>query len=640
MKEVAHGSSPIPVEIVTPRLFRKNPVSNIFESMQMVNGIQPQINCNVCGTGDIHINGMEGPYTMVTIDGMPIVSSLSIVYGLMGIPNSLVQRIEIVKGPSSTLYGSEAMAGIINIITKNPADAPTFSIDYFATTQGEINLDMSVKTSIKHTSTFLGANLYWLGNRMDVNADNFTDVPLQTRFSVFNKWQFKRKHQKQASVAARWFYENRWGGQMQWAWKWRGSDSIYGESILTDRVEVIGNYDLPVRENIKMQYSYNYHHQNSVYGIVKFMATQHIAFAQLIWNKKWGNRNDILLGVPFRYQYYDDNTPATASADGSTMNKPDHIMLPGIFIQDEIILHEKLTALAALRYDYNNRHRHIVSPRISVQYKINQYNTVRLSGGNGFRVVNLFTEDHAALTGSREVVIKSNLKPERSWNMNLNLNYNRFINLKNGFSAIDANVFYTYFSNKIVGDFFTDPDKIIYDNLNGYGISRGFSINNDLSWANGLKIISGITIADVFQQLKDSAHTKIPQLHNPLFSATFAITYSWQRLGLIFDFTGRVNSPMHLPVQPNDFRPARSPWFGLLNFQITRLFKSGFEIYTGIKNILNFMPRHPIMRPHDPFDKFVNDLISNPNGYTFDTAYNYAPIQGIRGFVGFRYAFK
>jgi iron complex outermembrane receptor protein len=76
----------------------------------------------VCNTGDIHINGLEGPYTMVLIDGMPIVSSLSTVYGLAGIPNSLVKRIEVVKGPASTLYGSEAVGGVINIITKSAKD--------------------------------------------------------------------------------------------------------------------------------------------------------------------------------------------------------------------------------------------------------------------------------------------------------------------------------------------------------------------------------------------------------------------------------------------------------------------------------------------------------------------------------------
>ena len=120
LKAVSRLESPVPVEVYKPAFFKKNPTANIFEALQNVNGVRPQLNCNVCNTGDIHINGLEGPYTLVLIDGMPIVSGLSTVYGLSGIPNSLLERIEIVKGPASSLYGSEAVGGLINIITKNP----------------------------------------------------------------------------------------------------------------------------------------------------------------------------------------------------------------------------------------------------------------------------------------------------------------------------------------------------------------------------------------------------------------------------------------------------------------------------------------------------------------------------------------
>lgn len=118
MSETERTDSPIPVEVYTPKFFKRIPNASLFESVGMMNGVRPQLNCNVCNTGDIHINGMEGAYTMVLIDGMPIVSSLATVYGLMGIPNSLIERVEVVKGPASSLYGSEAMGGLINVITR------------------------------------------------------------------------------------------------------------------------------------------------------------------------------------------------------------------------------------------------------------------------------------------------------------------------------------------------------------------------------------------------------------------------------------------------------------------------------------------------------------------------------------------
>ena len=106
LRAVRKLESPVAVEVYSPKFLKLNPTPSVFEALQLVNGVRPQLNCNICNTGDIHINGLEGPYTMVTIDGMPIVSSLSSVYGLFGIPNQLIERIEVVKGPASGLYGS------------------------------------------------------------------------------------------------------------------------------------------------------------------------------------------------------------------------------------------------------------------------------------------------------------------------------------------------------------------------------------------------------------------------------------------------------------------------------------------------------------------------------------------------------
>lgn len=625
MKEISKMNSAIPIEVYSPTLFKKNPAPNIFESLTMVNGVQPQLNCNVCNTGDIHINGMEGPYTMVLIDGMPIVSSLASVYGLAGIPNSMVKRIEVVKGPASTLYGSEAVGGLINIITKDPLNSSKFSADISGTTYHEYNADITSRWKIKNNTSILGINVFNYWNKVDKNNDHMTDVTQQRRFSLFNKWNLGRKSGKTATLAARYVYENRWGGELNWNHDYRGSDSIYGESIYTNRAEVIGNYQLPLEhQNIFFDYSWNYHLQDSWYGTVKYLAKQQVGFAQLRWSKQY-RKHDLLLGTPVRFTYYDDNSPGTASND---VNKPMRTILPGIFVQDEMTISPKFAALAGTRYDYHSDHGNILSPRLSFKYSPDKNNTLRLSGGNGFRVVNLFTEDHAALTGSRDVIIKNKLRPEQSWN--INLNYVRFINLENGYLGLDGSVFYTYFTNKITGDFLTDPTKIIYDNLHGYAVSKGFTINTDLSLTNGLKVIMGATIMDVYQgeQNPEGKNIKIPQLFAPVVSGTYAISYTIKPARLSADLTGRVNGPMHLPVLEG--RPVQSPWHNIMNIQITKTFTNNLEVYTGLKNLLNFMPKYPIYGPgvtaHDPFSD------------SFDPSYNYAPVQGIKGFMGLRWS--
>ena len=100
--------------------------------------------------------------------------------------------------------------------------------------------------------------------------------------------------------------------------------------------------------------------------------------------------------------------------------------------------------------------------------------------------------------------------------------------------------------------------------------------------------------------------------------------------------SGRTQGPMRLPVLPNDYRPEYSPLYSLLNLQFTKKIKQQWELMIGIQNIFNFLPRDPIMRPFDPFDRMVNDPVSNPNGFTFDPSYNYAPMMGRRGVVGVR----
>ena len=463
LKAVSRLESPVPVEVYSTTFLKKNPTPNIFEALQNVNGVRPQINCSVCNTGDIHINGLEGPYTMVLIDGMPMVSGLSTVYGLSGIPNSLIEQVEVVKGPASSLYGSEAVGGLINVITKLPENAPRFSVDSYVTGWGELNLDLGFKAKVSEkTNLLLGANYFNYSNPIDNNNDNFTDLTLQDRISIFQKWDFKRTNNRQFSIAGRYFYEDRWGGDLQWNPSYRGGDEIYGESIYTSRFEILGNYQLPISEKVLFQFSYTDHDQNSVYGNTPYLAKQRIGFGQFTWDKTIKN-HDLLFGTALRYNYYDDNTPATETEDD--------VVIPSIFAQDEIRFNDKHTLLMGGRYDYDSRHGNIFTPRLAYKFKPNKDAIFRINAGTGFRVVNLFTEDHAALTGARDVVITEALKPERSYN--INLNYLKKFYTKSGMLiSLDASTWYTHFTNLILPDYDTNPNQIIYDNLNGKAVSR------------------------------------------------------------------------------------------------------------------------------------------------------------------------
>ena len=622
LRPVTKTDSPVPVEVYSETFFKKNPTPSIFESLQNVNGVRPQLNCSVCNTGDIHINGLEGPYTFVLIDGMPLVSGLSTVYGLTGIPQALIERVEIVKGPASTLYGSEAVGGIINVITKKPKNTPLLSTDTFASSWGETSLDVGLRYNASEKAQgLLGVNYFNYQNRIDNNNDNFTDMTLQNRISIFNKINIERKSNKVFTIAGRYVYEDRWGGEMNWEKKFRGGNQIYGESIYTNRWETFGTYELPTIENISFQFSANGHYQDSFYGETSYNAEQLISFGQLVYNKQLGEKHDLLLGAAYRYTFYDDNTFATLGDDG-LKNNPSIIHLPGVFIQDEISLTDRKKILLGVRWDNNSVHGNIFSPRLNYKWSSrDKSNIVRISAGNGFRVANVFTEDHAALTGARTVEFDGELDPETSWNANVN--YVKKINTENSFITIDASAFYTYFNNRILPDYESDPNKIIYANLEGHSVSQGISLNTDILFTNGLAINAGATLMEVSVTEND---VKRKQLLTESFSGVWSISYDFGN-NFSIDYTGNLYGPMRLPLLgENDLRDEYSPWFSIQNIQLSKKLNNNWEVYGGVKNLLNFTPAsNSINSPEMPFSD------------SFDPSYVYASNQGIRAFAGVRY---
>ena len=644
LKDEYVTQSPVKVNVITSKKinsFLPSGGANITEIVQLVNGAQEVIACGVCYTNSISINGLEGPYTSVLLDGIPMYGNLASVYGLNGIPNMIIDRLEIVKGPSSTLYGSEAVAGVINIITKNPKDQPFLSLDVQGTTHKESFMNLALTPNIGKSYGYFGVNWDRKTDYDDYNNDGFGDDINLSRFSIFNKWNIYRESKKEFIISARYYFEDRRNGVKEYLInnnykKIRGDNNIYGESIYTNRFELFGKYEFAFIEGFEVNYSYSKHDQNSYYGSDYYQANQDIFFSQFTLDRNYGN-HDLLFGASIKNNLYDDNTIATQSVvNGTIINKNSNQLIPGLLIQNQYKPSEKISLIGGLRVDHFSEHGFIYAPSFHLKYNPGEWLSFRLNAGTGFRLVNLFTEDHAFITGQREVKILEELKPEESKSLIFNTNY-IYAGL-NGSGNIDLDLFYTYFSNKIIPNY-GDQNFIIYENSDGHAYSKGISGALNHTFLNGVAFSLTFNHQIVrYVEIENNTETFFDMEHSPKWSGGFNLKVPVNKKWSINSSSNYVGV-MQLPTvfEMNDSgvlssvaRSTKSKPFSIHNVNINGILNNKNEIYFGMLNIFNFRQKEsPLVGYNDP---------NTSKGFSpyFDTSYAYAPNHGMEVFVGYR----
>jgi outer membrane receptor for ferrienterochelin and colicins len=617
MRETFVRNSPVKVEVVNVRRLQQGKVSaNFMDLIGNVNGLSTQLNCGVCGTNAIRINGVEGPNTAVLIDGMPILGALASVYGLNGISPSIIDQVEVIKGPQSTLYGTQALGGVVNIITKNPINTPTFVVEaYGESTTREGNINIAASPKLGRFNGFLSADINRNNHYFDHNDDGFNDRPNQMRVALFGKGILESPiGEQRLNVAVKYLNEDRMGGVLDFSDALRGSNTVYGESIYTRRAELLAEYrPAGLSERLRINTAFTYHSQDSFYGSTAYDATQNIAFGQATWAQPLTEDVRLLLGSTLRYETYDDNTPAT-------LNGADLRFTPGVFTQTEITSGE-VTLLAGLRLDHHSEHGLVTAPRLSVKYSPTELTTFRASAGTGFRVVNVFTEDHAALTGSRQVIFKEDLAPERSKSITASVEHILPFGVNPLTLTIDG--FYTHFSNQIIPDYDQDPNLIVYENLDGYSVTRGFSVGIEQNFTDfPLSYNAGFTLMDVFT---DEHGVQQALTYAPDFLGNIGATYQFRGINTSLSYSGNLVGSKRMPDNyVNNFSRARqSPVYSTHDLKITKEFMDvndaqgvGFEVFLSVKNMFDFTQGTPLIDAENPFSP------------EFDTIYTWGPIVG------------
>jgi outer membrane receptor for ferrienterochelin and colicins len=389
----------------------------------------------------------------------------------------------------------------------------------------------------------------------------------------------------------------------------------YGEDITLYRGEALSRWQWRgLRPGLRAftQASATWHHQNAAYGQHPYLGIQADFSLQHGWQKTVGRA--VLEGGPsLRFLRYTDNTPTRRIET-----------TPGLYAQAQIPI-GAFWVQPGLRVDATPAHGVQASPRLHVRYNTGAGFILRASGGRGYRAVNVITEDHAALSGARRVVVPASLLPEVAYTSQAELSFDTTLGaLRLGLAATG---WYNYFQHKILPDYDTDPNTIYYRNTQEHAVNQGVSVQATASQGPWTMRASGTAISYKRQQTTPSsgqAATRV--LYAPRWQAQAEATYRGPHFGATLRALG--TGSMALPLQPSDNRPSQSKPYGLLSAQVSYAITHHITLLAQANNIGNWQPQYtPLWRPQDPFDK-----TATATSGTFDTAYVYGPLGG-RTFV-------
>lgn len=651
---VKRCDAPVVVNVLNQKSFERTNSSDLAKVLNFQSGLRVENSCQNCAFPQVRINGLEGPYSQILINSRPVVSALSGVYGLEQIPANMVDRIEVVRGGGSALFGANAVGGTINIITKEPLQ------NSFSAATTVSNMDggaweevVNVNASLVSPEGIYGVSLYEsYRNRSpyDRDGDGFSEVGKLSSNTFGVNAYYKPSHFGKINLEYHTTNEFRRGGNK--------FDLEPFQTDITEQTKHIVNsggvsYD---------HFFDNYKHKMSVYASVQHIDRNSYYGAQqnpdaygktddLTWvagGMYVGNYSKVLFspatftaGVEYQANYMHDIMV------GYNRDMKQDIGILGVFAQNEWKM-RYFTLLAGVRLDNHNLiDNPIISPRVNLMYKPTGKFQARLTWSTGFRAPQAYDEDlHITAVGGEGTLISlaKGLKPERS----------------NSFSGSIDWVFTLghWQANLLLEGFYTDlrdvfvleaighdaQGNMLQERRNGAG-ARIYGANLDFKIAHGkdLALQLGFTAQrsrykefEYWSENPEVAPTK-NMWRTPDYYGYFTLSgspfnnFDWSLSGV---YTGKMHVPHFAPdfsEIPADYQYTyikadvmeRTPSFFDLNVKVGYTFvlrdHLKLQVNLGVQNILN---------------QFQNDL--DQGGYR-DSGYFYGPTSPRTYFIGIKF---
>ncbi len=651
--EMKRSEAPVIVNVLNTKIFEQTNSADLAKSLNYQSGLRVENNCQNCAFPQVRINGLEGPYSQILINSRPVVSALSGVYGLEQIPTNMIDRIEVVRGGGSALFGANAVGGTINIITKEPVQnsfhvASTISNMGGKAWEEVVNANASLVSS-DHVYGVALYESYRNRSPYDRDGDGFSEVGMLNSNTFGINAFYKPNLFGKLNLEYHTTNEFRRGGNK--------FDYEPFQSDITEQTKHIVNsggisYD---------QYFNNYKHKMSLYTSLQHINRNSYYGAQQNPNA-YGKTTDLTWVAGGMYVGNFDKllfAPATLTAGieyqsnamhdvmvGYNRDMKQDVKIFGTFAQSEWKM-RLFTLLAGLRIDKHNLIEHpILSPRINLMYKPNRNLNARLTWSTGFRAPQAYDEDlHITAVGGEGVLIQlaEGLKPERSNSFSGSIDW--IFNLGHWQANLLVEAFYTDLANVFVLEMIGHDTQgnALQERRNGSG-ARVYGGNLDLKIAHGKDIALQLGFTAQRSQYKKAEYwSENPTVHpirnmwrTPNYYGYFTLSGNlWRHLdwSLSGIYTGRMYVPHFAPdlsEAPTDYPYTyitqdimeRTPSFFDLNAKLNYTFvlkdHLKLQLNAGVQNIL---------------DSFQSDL---DQGAYRDSGYFYGPTSPRPYFIGIK----
>ncbi len=638
--ETNKKSTAVVVNVASAKLFENTASTNLAESMKFQSGLRVENNCGNCGTMQLRINGLEGQYSQILLDSAPIFSSLAGVYGLEQLPVAMIERVEVIRGGGSALFGSSAIGGVVNIITKEPLrNSLTVSNLTDIIEDGTAEYNTSLNGSFISDDGRAGLYLFgMIKNRSayDRNDDGFSDIPQVKSETVGFRGYYKTSIRSKLTAEYHHIHEFR-----------RGGDVLDLPPHMAEIAEQI-EHDIDGGSLRFDAFSADSRHRGNVY-----VSAQRISRDSYYGTGKdpdaYGKTKDLTAVVGAQYTYSFDKClflPAqfTVGGEYSYNDLDDHsigfgrkllqtVRTAGAFVQNEW-RSDKLNIIVGGRLDKHSMiDNPIFSPRANIRYSPHENVGLRLSYSSGYRAPQAYNEDlhiDALNNQSAIIVLDPDLKPEYSHSLSGSAD------LYHNFGKLQANL--------LVEGFYTDLDdvftltktgedaegNIIKMRRNASGATvAGITSELKIGIPNAFEVQLGYTFQrsryDDPEQWSDDVEPQRRMFRTPdhygYLTASADIMRNL-RASLFGNYTGR------MLVQHNAGRIERdtdrlTPTFWDMGLRFSYTFRLtnviSMQLDAGVKNI---------------FDSFQSDLDYGPSK---DSVYIYGPSLPRTYFVGLKF---